>query len=224
MSIHHHSSLVTCVASTNYLFTGSMDTSIVSWSNFLSDSSKAKPVNLYIGHTVAIRQISVSGNYQILVSLSNNGLVLVHDIRSAECLRKLVDENLESPCRAIAISEAGLIVCHELLSGMKVFSINGNVIQDKRNRKDDVKYLWFNKTGEFLLTGSDEGVGFYDIFEDQAGAYTNLTESFVSIVYPQSQEFLIYATTSDQISTLFSLEPLYRDQKKGLRKDITSLF
>ncbi|CAG9318802.1 unnamed protein product [Blepharisma stoltei] len=216
MSICHHAGLVTCVAAASFLFSGSMDTSIVSWSNFLSDSTKAKPYNLYLGHTEAIKQLSVSGNYQVLVSLSNDGTVLLHDIRSAECLKKLFGKS-ENPCKFISISEMGLVACSIYPDVIRIFSINGSEFRDIYIDQDEIHNvhdMQFNKTGENLLIGTNNAVGFYDIFEENIKAFKRVCENIITVVYPTGQEFLIFAINKDTTSVIYTLETSAKDARR----------
>jgi Beige/BEACH domain/PH domain associated with Beige/BEACH/Concanavalin A-like lectin/glucanases superfamily len=163
-SVHHHSGLVTCVTSTqDLLFTGSMDTSISSWMFFPQSKERVKPYNIYLGHSEAIRQLAVQGSYQILLSLSINGIVLVHEIRSGQCLRKLC---MEKPIRLIDISEHGLIALYVSCTGIKILSINGTEVSF-HPLGSVINCMKFNKTGDYLTYGFGPFFRFFDTLEPE---------------------------------------------------------
>ena len=161
-SVHHHAGLVTCVSATHdFLFTGSMDTSIVSWTASQSKGDIV-PYQIYFGHSEAIRQLAVQGSYQILLSLSVNGVVLIHEIKSAQCLRKLIEE----PIRLISVSEYGLIALYILGFGIKIQTLNGSdVYQHKEN--DIVNCMKFSDTGDYLIYGTSMKFSFFEVPEPE---------------------------------------------------------
>ena len=161
-SIHHHAGLVTCVTSIeSFLFTGSMDTSIASWSNLTQKFDKIKPFNIYLGHSEAIRQLAVQEKYSVLLSLSVNGILLMHEMRSARCLRKI---SYASPIRIITTSELGLVSVYIQKIGVKIFTINGTDFIE-HFQISNVKILKFSENGEFLIVGTSTSILLFDILD-----------------------------------------------------------
>ncbi|OMJ76970.1 hypothetical protein SteCoe_23556 [Stentor coeruleus] len=162
-SVHHHAGLVTCVTSTQgLLFTGSMDTSIAAWEN-ITTSKKVKPFNLYLGHSEAIRQLAVQKNYDMLLSLSINGIVLMHTIRSAQCLRKL---SLIKPIRLISISEYGLVAIYSSGFGITIYTLNGTEV-NFYSHTEPIRCMKFSESGDFLLYGCGNTFRFVEIIGDK---------------------------------------------------------
>lgn len=163
-SVHHHAGLVTCVTSTaEFLFTGSMDTSIAAWQVFPSKDDRIKPFNIYLGHAEAVRQLAVQEKFSILLSLSVNGVILIHEVRSAVCLRKIA---FDLPIRMVTVSEFGLVAVYIQKIGVKVFSINGT--EFKNIQKSDVKFIRFSDDGEFLVIGTTSSISVSDVIEDDS--------------------------------------------------------
>lgn len=162
-AVHHHAGLVTCVTSAQeLLFTGSMDTSIAAWEN-ITTSKKIKPFNLYLGHSEAIRQLAVQKNYDILLSLSINGIVLMHTVRSAQCLRKL---SLANPIRLLSISEYGLVAIYSSGVGITIYTLNGAEV-GFYNHVEPIKCMKFSESGDYLLYGCGNTFRFVEVIGDK---------------------------------------------------------
>ena len=158
-SVHHHAGLVTCVSSTqDLLFTGSMDTSIVSW---VATKDGVGPYQIYLGHSQAIRQLAVQGSYGVLLSLSIDGAVLVHEISSAQCLRKI---QAERPIRLVAVSEQGLIAINVSGEGVRVLTLNGTEVT-RHEQSREIRCMKFNKAGDILMYGVRNTFCFFEILE-----------------------------------------------------------
>jgi hypothetical protein len=161
-SVHHHAGLVTCVTATSdVLFTGSLDTSIAAWLTFAQKDDKIKPFKIYLGHSEAIRQLAVQEKYNILLSLSVNGVMIMHEVRSAKCLRKV---SFDSPIRLVTVSDFGLVAVYIQKIGIKIFTINETEFI-KTLQKSDVKFLKFSENGEYLLIGTTLSLSMLDILE-----------------------------------------------------------
>lgn len=158
-SVHHHAGLVTCVAATSeLLFTGSMDTSIVSWT---SNKDGVAPFQIYLGHSQAIRQLAVQKDYKILLSLSIDGAVLIHEINSGQCLHKVA---LENPIRLIAVNEQGLIALTVKGVGIQIITLNGSQVSS-HNQAQSIKCMRFSRSGEFLMYGVGNTFRFFDVLD-----------------------------------------------------------
>ncbi|CAG9335745.1 NBEAL1_1 [Blepharisma stoltei] len=208
-SIHHHAGLVTCVASIDdLLFTGSLDASICLWLHIGEKQKIIKPRRIYLGHSSVIRQISASPSYQVLVSLSSNGLILMHDIRSGDCLKSFPQVSQSLP-RAVAISELGIIaaaISEENL--IVVYSLNGEVIRCLEVKRDLIWCIQFDASGEFLISGGTESIGFVGVFDEDKKVYREVQSTVMAICLPKGQEFIIYAMNKEEAQLcIFDLTP-----------------
>jgi uncharacterized protein with WD repeat len=140
-----------------------MDTSIAAWQVFPSKDDRIKPFNIYLGHAEAVRQLAVQEKFSILLSLSVNGVILIHEVRSAVCLRKIA---FDLPIRMVTVSEFGLVAVYIQKIGVKVFSINGT--EFKNIQKSDVKFIRFSDDGEFLVIGTTSSISVSDVIEDDS--------------------------------------------------------
>lgn len=216
-SIKYHCGLVTCVFTTHKtLFTGGIDSSIISWTGPDLNISLA---NIYLGHSSSIRQIQASENFQILISLASSGTILLHDIRNAECLRKLAEPD-SRPARIMALSEMGIIaVAFMDKEFIGIFSINGAYWDDSRPGAEDVWCMLFNKTGEYLLTGSNKSIAFFDVFNKGQGLenlmYHSVDNTILAVAVSKDEEFIIYAINRDNRSDLCCLKIEDRIEKQN---------
>ena len=207
-SVHHHAGLVTCVTSAgNLLFTGSMDTSIAAWKLFTNKDEKTKPFHIYLGHSEAIRQLAVQDKYNILLSLSVNGFVFMHEIRSSQCLRKLA---YSQPIRLISVSEYGLVAIYLQKIGIKILTINGSELVSHL-QKSDIKFLKFSDCGDYLIFGSASDIAFFDII-DPNKIYERLIDEkkegydLETFVFSPNKEQLFLAFNSEKDSKLWKFK------------------
>lgn len=221
-SVHHHSGLVTCVASTDdLLFTGSLDTSICSWGHIGQNAKAIKPKRIYLGHTVAIRQIVASSSFQVLVSLSSNGTILMHDIRTADCLRSF-EKMSNDPPKAIAISELGIIasaISEENL--IVLYSLNGDKVGEFAMQNDMIWCMQFNPSGEYLITGGTEKIRFQGIF-DAINVQKDVKSTVMAICLPRGQEFIIYALNKEK-ALICTLDLYSKDHRKNALANFAAL-
>ncbi|CAG9323175.1 NBEAL1_4 [Blepharisma stoltei] len=228
-SIYHHCGLIICLASSNrLLFTGSLDSTICLWKPFKSIQSRIKPRNIYFGHSDPIKMISVSISYQALVSLSMCGAVLLHNIRTGECIKRIL-KSCEKPPRAIAISEIGVIaVSFPEQHLVKIYTINGqHYMDDYRLKCEEVWCMQYNKSGDYLITGSDYGVSFFDTI-DKSENNKNVRKSgikdvfttVISLCVPTNEEFIIFSINLENSSRISTFELLPPNQKKTSMKQV----
>lgn len=205
-SVKYHCGIVTCIHSTpKLLFSGSLDSTVVAWTG-----DDLKLFNLYLGHGSSIRQIAANDNYQLVVSLSSSGTILMHDIRSAECLRKLAEPSIR-PARVMSFSEMGVIaVAFMDKEYTQIFSINGMYWDDSRPGAEDVWCMTFNKTGEYLVTGSNKSIAFFDIFDNGNGLeklmYQSVENTVLAIAISKDEDFLIFALNKESKSAISLLK------------------
>ena len=133
----------------------------------------------------------------------------MHDIRNAECLRKLAEPD-SRPARIMCVSEMGLVaVAFMDKEDTGIFSINGLQWNDLRIGAEDIWCMAFNKTGEYLITGSNKSIAFFDIFENTNGIenlmYHNVDNTVLAIATSKDEEFLIFATNKDNCKVSINL-------------------
>ena len=205
-SIKYHCGLVTCVHSTNsMLFSGSLDSSVIAWTG--DDLSL---YNIYLGHSSSIRQIVANDSHQVVLSLSSSGTILMHDMRSSECLRKLAEPDIR-PARVMSFSEMGVIaVAFMDKEYTGVFSINGMKWDDSRPGAEDVWCMTFNRTGEYLVTGSNKSIAFFDIFDNGNGLenlmYQSVENTVLAIAISKDEEYLVFAINKENKSAISLLK------------------
>lgn len=158
MSLFIHPGLVSSVTCTaKYIFSGGLGCTIISWdtnSNYLR----------YLGHKYSIRQIQASESFQVLVSLDCAGTILLHDLRTAECLKKITS-SCSRPPKAFALSELGVIaVAFTEDKILKFFSLNGSEVWEPKEFSENAWCLRFDKSGEYLACGTTESITIIDVF------------------------------------------------------------
>lgn len=158
MSLYIHSGLTTSVSSSSkHIFSGGLDCSIISW-------DLDQEWQRYKGHAFAIRQIVTSESFQIIFSLDYGGILLLHDIRSSECLRKIRTIYTSCP-KSIAISEAGVLaVAYTEEKIVHFFTMSGCEDWHFSSVQEYVWCMKFDNTGEILVCGSTEGLSFVEVF------------------------------------------------------------
>lgn len=213
-SVNYHCGLVTCVFATeSYLFSGSIDSSVASWTGEDVEMHK-----IYLGHTSSIRQIQASDTYLVVLSLSSNGTILMHDIRSADCLRKFTDPDVR-PATVMAISELGVVaVAFMDKEYTEIFTLNGMHWDDSRPGAEVVWVMVFNKTGEYLVTGSNKSIAFFDVFDNGNGLdnlmHHNTDNTVLAIAISKDEDFLVHAINkSDKaIINLLKIQSRFESQ------------
>ena len=141
-SVTRHTDLITSVAcSSNLIFSASSDSTIFSWK---VQENSIKPQKSYLGHTSSITQISVIDTYMLLISISEEGLILIHDFRSSFILRVIKGFG-----NLLATSELGLFVVGDK-NLLKVWTANGENVKNVEC-EDWVKMIRFNELGDTFV-------------------------------------------------------------------------
>ena len=211
-SIYHHAGLVVCVACTKDLvFTGSLDTSIAAWNFDQIHKGILQPYSTFLGHSAPVKQVSVSHSYQLLASLSNSGSILLHDIRTTECFRKLSSGNILPD--QVAFSEFGVVIADKV-GVIEVFSVNGDLIrQEKRFSGFEITCMHFDKSQEKLVIGGDRGFVCTKIFQEEEPFYLETGVTVKDIVASPNEEFLVAPVDSQKV---LLIEFLSRAQKETI--------
>jgi hypothetical protein len=154
-SVFGHTANVTCVISINNLvFSASCDSSLISWQYTMGNITLCCR---YLGHVSNIIQISCIGVCFLLCSLSSVGDILIHDIRTGECL-----QGIKSSYTGICTSSLKLITGYNSKE-VKVMDLQGKQIWKKTGA---VKIARFDSSGENLYFCKDLSWGFWNIFEE----------------------------------------------------------
>ncbi|OMJ72860.1 hypothetical protein SteCoe_28600 [Stentor coeruleus] len=165
-SLFWHSGIVTCVSCTgDYVFSGSIDSSIVSWKltndivvNTFPITLSAKthrkvfkefslsPKHIFSGHSTPVTYLQVLESYSLLISFSIPNTVLIHDIKNAECLYKI-----NKQAHIIQVSEMGIIGLYTQQIA-EFFGVNKDLIRDEEQILPDMIIdVVFSCSGDFVL-------------------------------------------------------------------------
>ena len=143
-TIPFHTNLITAVSTSfDFIFSGSIDSSVISYKP--DEKLIVKPFLKFFGHRSPIIEIKALESYQIIVSGDYFGIILIHDIRTAECLAK-INENFDH----LALSELGFIAIGRVLT-VKIFDLNGEEVCKKIKENNDVNTIKFTMNGDFFL-------------------------------------------------------------------------
>lgn len=143
INLSFHTNLVTSVCCSNdFIFSASLDSTVASW-NEISTGTFA-PGLTYYGHSSPVMCLQVIDSYQLLVSGSVDGKVLIHDIRSSFCLKKISINAL-----SLGVSELGIIgICTQ--SSVEYYGINTELILSAP-QSFQAKSVKFNSTGDLAI-------------------------------------------------------------------------
>ncbi|OMJ79422.1 hypothetical protein SteCoe_20577 [Stentor coeruleus] len=143
INLSFHTNLVTSVCCSNDLiFSASLDSTVASW-NEISSGTFA-PELTYYGHNSPVMCLQVMDSYQLLISSSIEGKVLIHDIRSSFCLKKISINAF-----SLGVSELGIIgICTQ--SSVEYYGINTEHILSAP-QQFQAKSIKFNSTGDLAI-------------------------------------------------------------------------
>ena len=154
--LRHHTSLVTHLstsASPSLLFSASLDSTITSWR---PSAEEYYSQNLgYFGHRSPILQLAAIESFQLLVSASVQGIVLIHDFRRAFCLKKI-----DQMAVSMATSELGIIAIWNRNS-LRYYGVNAEKIA-KSKEGGTGKNLKFNFAGDYCIEVEEKFIKFRD--------------------------------------------------------------
>ena len=153
-SLEFHTSLVTCVACTSdYIISASLDSTMLSWK--MISENEFVPFLTYFGHNSPISQLKVLDSYQVIVSSSIQGMVLIHDIRYSECLRKINEHVI-----CLGLSELGIIgLCGKQF--IKFYGLNAECITESIIDHSPHN-IQFNYTGDYCIEMYQNFIRFTD--------------------------------------------------------------
>ena len=153
-----HTQFITSVAAVSeQIFSGSFDSSIKAWrldkENFFSSLS-------FYGHDSPIFLLNYLDTFQILVSVSANQTILLHDTKNSECLYRI-----QASVISIDTNEHGLIgVVFE--NKVQYFGVNGEIAAEYEVQ-EKVQFLKITPCGNFSIEISEGSLLIRDIFRSE---------------------------------------------------------
>lgn len=200
ISLHGHTDLVTCVASVNNtVISACKDASIFSWKAI---NNKFTLENRYQGHISPVVQVCILNSYQMLFSLASSGHILVHDIRTAECLHGIRTDFI-----GISLSSLKLIGGFNL-NELQVIDLQGDIIWKKHSRTSFIK---FDQSGTNFCYCGTYSWGFFNIFEDHK-KYEKIEDNRVNIITLSNDEnYFLHSEINEEYSFVFSFQVPNKD-------------
>jgi hypothetical protein len=157
-SLHIHSGLVVSVAtSSKLIFSGGLGNALNGWSQ--------SEFKTFTGHKAPVRLILAQETLQMLFSLNVEGKLLIHDMRSTECIRRVTQLGFIS---CFAVSPLGFLT-FALKDDKKVFvsSLNGFEISPIQGINEIVTCMKFDFFGDVIICGTGESVVVKNVFENK---------------------------------------------------------
>lgn len=201
-SLSYHSapiSAISCIR--NKVFTGSADSSIISWKISKNISNPITPESNYTGHLSEVVQLKSSEDYQILISLGSDNSLILHNLRNSELIRKI---SFECNIRMIDFHESGMIAAggdQELF----IFTLNGDT-KECEYQVRAVNSIEFNFNGDLLLLAAENAIEIIDIFGHNDKRVFELDNIIVSAHFSQSQDHIILIQNFVSSSEILSFE------------------
>lgn len=170
--IYGHFDIVTCItkseSNTNhdcYIVTGSKDCTVMVWQfnsrtqaivGDIGTAEKPTPKATLTGHQTEVICLAVFSELGLVVSGSKNGPCLVHTL-TGDLLRSLdPPKDCFSP-ELITMSKEGFILVKFDQGNICNFTINGRLLCHVKH-KDSIMAMLLSNSGDYLITGGDNGV------------------------------------------------------------------
>lgn len=205
-----HTDLVTCVqCSKAYIITGSKDSSLISWEPNKDKSIKLSLKVRFFGHDSELTSVRVLENYQILFSLAKNGKILLHDLRSGECLKGILTDAL-----GFDVSSLG-VISYFTSDYVHSFTINSTFLSKKQI---SVKKLIFDNSGENLYYYFNTTWGFFNLFEGNKAFEKDEKTVITHIQLPLGNEYFVFSKIAEKLNNVFTFELIRKDTFKVIRK------
>ncbi|KAJ3447163.1 beige/beach-related [Anaeramoeba flamelloides] len=185
-SINNHKEVVTCLAIDKFtlgelLVTGSKDTTVIIW-QFSKDKIISTKAILY-GHTDEITCVDFNSDFDIVVSGSKSGKIIIHSFRNACLVRSIERSNLDK----------------DNVKGSVNSNVNGNI------RKCPISLIKITNQGKILFY--DQKIYLYNI-NGKLCSIANPVHRITSWVITNDDQFLICSTEKGniQIRWLYNLK------------------
>ena len=199
-SLHAHTSLVSTISSlNNLLISGSLDSSIFSWE---LSNNKITMKNKYLGHMSSIIQVCTLNSFQLLISLGKNGDILIHDIRTGECIH-----GIETEFTGICVS------CLKFIAGynhdmVQILDLQGICLW---KRKIKANFAKFDNSGMNFYYCSSMNWGFFNVFDDHK-RYEKTELNPVNIIMLSSdQSYFLHSEIEGNYSLVYTFEILNKE-------------
>jgi WD40 repeat protein len=200
-SVFGHTGVVSCVASfNNYVFTGSKDSSLVSWQYSIG---KVLFTRRFLGHTSSLVQISSIAAHYLLCSLNSNGDILIHDFRTGECL-----QGIKSSFTGICTSPIKLIAGYNSRE-TQIMDLQGRTVWKKTGH---MKMVRFDTTGENLCFSKDFSWGFWNLFDEHKKFEKKEERAVMEIQIATGQNYLVHTEKDGKYSFVYSFQIVNKDR------------
>jgi WD40 repeat protein len=99
-SVCHHSDVITCVAlakdfGQSWLVTGSRDCTLAIWAVHAAGDKEIplgdQPLHILYGHDDAVTSVAVNAEIDVVVSGSEDGTIIIHNLRDGSYVRSIID-------------------------------------------------------------------------------------------------------------------------------------
>ena len=199
-SLHGHTDIVNCVlACKTLVFSASKDTSVVSWKY---SGNKVEMACRYLGHIEPVVQLCALANYQLVFSLSAGGKILIHEIRTGECLR-----GIQTDFIGICVSNLKTLAGYSA-NEMQVLDFQGTSIWRRPMR---VSFAKFDNTGSNLYYCGVKAWGFFNVFEENK-RFEKCQDNLVNLIQLSTdQNYFIHAEMEEGSSLVFTFEVPNKD-------------
>jgi WD40 repeat protein len=112
-----------------------------------------------VGHDTTVLSLAYSSHLDLCASGARDGSVVVHRVRKARFVRRLMYPSRRPVDRLHLCAETGVLTMHSHAdAGLAAFSLNGFPLARLPQGKERLSALLTSKDGQFLLTGGEEGV------------------------------------------------------------------
>ena len=206
-----HTNLITSVSATSEcVFSASLDTSVVCCR--LGDNLLMKKRVGYLGHTSAVTGIKTLESYCVVITAAVNGVVLLHDIRTGECLKKITEK-----CIALDVCELGIIAIGGV-DFVRYFGLNGDSVSESKV-DGEVKLMKFSGLGEYCFEVSEENIVVRDP-TDPSKKIEVIRDAIVDIAIDanRSHAYVCVNINGRNETAVFLVKITSERQEKGLEK------
>jgi len=199
-TLNKHKDLVTCLAlgvDGKTFVSGSKDTTVLVWDILHQKGVPVRvdenPVHTLYGHDDEVTCVAVDVGLDVVVSGSNDGSCIVHNLRQGTYLRTIFHPQ-KQPISIIAISSNGYIIFYskeDLL--IYVFDVNGNLIcsLDSHER---LRLIYLPHSWNMMITAAFDGtLSFRQITDLKCITKMTLPQAVTSISMSKDEGYLLAA-------------------------------
>lgn len=210
-----HKSIVTSVCcSSELVFSGSADSTLVSWKVKEKDHTNLNKI--YYGHSSPILIVKCLESFSVIISANYSEILLIHDIRSTECLRK-ISYNFFT----FDVSNQGIIgLISSAKNSVTFLGLNGEEIYTKQTEKE-IGGIKFNLAGTVCFEIYNDKVMISDPTDHRKKI--RVVIDGVSIIAIHPEEKFSVACKNSQGNKEETLMMTIKNNKKVLHKFIKEL-